>query len=139
MSHYGPVYRNNYRSIDTKGRWLADWLVGWLAGECLIAGYTSSHRVCRRSLALVSCSPLSSSLPLFFSGDLFTIQRTSHREPRKKDRKAKRERRKREREREREEKGSASQSVDGGDAPRWKGRLFVCRELLVRAQTSGNK
>lgn len=35
MSHYGSLYRNNYRSIDTKGR------AGWRGrGECLFIGGT---------------------------------------------------------------------------------------------------
>ena len=134
MSHYGPVYRNNYRSIDTKGRWLAGWLAGWLTGECFIAGYTHPAIVCVVGawLLFLALHPL---LSLFFSGDLFTIQRTSHREPRKKDRKVKRER-ERERERKREEKGSgASQSVDGGRCSALE-RQIVCLSGASGARTN---
>ena len=117
--------------------WLTGWLAGWLANASLPG--THPAIVCvvgawRLFLALHSLLLSLSSSPVIYlryKGRLIA----SH--GRKTERRKEKE--EREREREREEKGSASQSVDGGDAPRWKGRLFVCRELLVRAQTSGNK
>lgn len=56
MSHYGPVYRNNYRSIDTKGRWLA----GWRMPHCR---YTSSL-ACVAAWMKLRASSSSSSLLL---------------------------------------------------------------------------